>query len=171
MVSLILLAALALGQSPRALDVEFDAAQEAFVDRCQQSPNPFQAQIDQLDSDRYAERAKAGAKLAAIAATDPSTARWIMRARAAERRAEVRYWLNRTLRTACRCDRCEGAGHCAKYDPLSVNPALYQAEPCRRCGRCEWQHGGQWIAEGIYGNLPCPECSGTGTHWRHWSVD
>ena len=154
----------------RALDVEFDAAVEAFVDRCQRIANPYQSLINRLDADRYADRQAAGAELAAIVAADPSAARWLVRARAVERRPEVRYWLNRTLRAAYRCDRCDGRGYCAVFDAERPEPALYSGVPCRRCGRTEWQHGEQWI-DGAYTHYACADCRGFGTHWTHYAVD
>ncbi len=183
----------------RALDVEFDAAVEGIVVSWERgagssewragsgergaknnrsvlptphSPLPtLQSLIERLDSDRYAERAKAGAELAAIVAGDPSAARWLFRARATEYRPEVRYWLNRTLRAAYRCDTCDGRGYCAVYVAPGPSDPFTGGQPCRRCGRNEWQHGAQWLAEGVYGPMACAACGGSGTYWNHCAVD
>ncbi len=153
----------------RALDVEFDAAVESFVAQAAPAaiPEPYGSLIERLDSDSYKERAEAGGRLLA----DSAAGRWLLRARAVERRPEVRYWLNRTLRQLDRCDHCDGLGYCAKYDPAKADLAIYQSEPCRRCGRNEWQHGGQWVADGIYRPLACAACGGSGTYWNHYAVD
>jgi len=155
-----------------AIDVEFDAAIEAWAVRSSlaTSHQPLATLVNALDSDRYAERAKAGAQLAAIVSADRSAVRFLLRARAVERRPEVRYWLNRTLRVAYRCAACDGLGYCATFTPTAPEPALYSGVPCRRCGRTEWQHGPQWN-EGAYTHLACDQCHGAGTHWNHYAVD
>ncbi len=159
----------------RALDVEFEAAVEGWIVRSgmQRTTDngPLTRLIERLDADRYAERAKAGAELAAIVAGDPSAARWLFRARATEYRPEVRYWLNRTLRAAYRCDTCDGRGYCAVYVAPGPSDPFTGGQPCRRCGRNEWQHGAQWLAEGVYGPMACAACGGSGTYWNHCAVD
>jgi hypothetical protein len=187
--------------SPRALDLNFAAAVEETVAEfsvpsSQLATGNWQlaALIDRLDADRYADRERAGAKLLAActaanpknqiprtkmgisdldlgASADPSAVRWLLRARAVERRPEVRYWLNRILRSANRCDTCDGLGYCATYRPVASEAPAYSGVPCRRCGRSEWQHGEQWIGDGCYGRLACEDCHGLGTYWTHYAVD
>jgi len=152
--------------SPRALDLEFASAVDGFVDSCQHSPNPFKALIDQLDSDHYKSREKA-----AKALLDANADRWLIRARIAERRPEVRYWLNRILRAVYRCERCGGLGYCPTFEPVASEAPAYSGVPCRRCGRSEWQHGEQWIGDGVYGRPACDDCRGLGTYWNHYAVD
>ncbi len=164
--NLLLLLALALGQSRESLDLEFAAAVEASIAPHRAIPEPYDSLIERLDSDRYSERAAAGKAL-----QTKDAERWLIRARVSERRPEVRYWLNRILRAVNRCEACDGLGYRAKYDPLITGLGIVQGEPCQRCGRNEWQHGSQYIADGVYGYLACPGCDGAGTYWRHWAVD
>jgi len=157
----------------RALDLEFAAAQEGWIAsfNWQLATGNWQLLIDRLDADRYADRAKAGAKLTAVCATDPSAARWLLRARSVERRPEVRYWLNRTLRAVYRCETCDGFGYCTEYRAVASEQPAFTGIPCRRCGRTEWQHGLQWTPDGRYEHLACADCHGFGTHWTHYAVD
>jgi len=89
----------------------------------------------------------------------------------AERRPEVRYWLNRILRAVYRCERCGGLGYCPTFEPVASEAPAYSGVPCRRCGRSEWQHGEQWIGDGVYGRPACDDCRGLGTYWNHYAVD
>jgi len=158
---------------PRALDVEFDAAVEGFVAELPRvtAPQPYLAAIEALDADAYRDRQAAGARLAAMCAADQATTRFLVRARAVERRAEVRYWLNRILRAAYRCGRCEGLGYCATYVPLVAGAPSEYGQPCRQCGQTEWQHGAQWNNGVEYEHSPCAECGGSGTLWNHYAVE
>jgi hypothetical protein len=168
--------------APRALDVEFAAAVEEVVARCQvpgaSGPSPELATgnsklatfLDALDADRYSDRARAGARLLALCQTDPTAQLRLLRARAVERRPEARYWLNRILRDLNRCAMCAGAGYCSEYRPTAGEQPAYSGLPCRQCRRFEWQHGLQWI-EGTYSYLACSDCHGSGTHWNHYAVD
>jgi hypothetical protein len=165
--------------SARAVDIEFVSAVEGMVvgggwqAAGQSISEPYGSLIEQLDSDRYSERAKAGARLLALCTNDQAGERFLLRARATERRPETRYWLNRLLRQIERCETCDGAGYCTEYRPTPAldNQPGYLGTPCRRCGRPEWNHGWQWIEGSRYGYLACAECLGFGTHWIHYAVD
>ena len=136
--NLLLLLALALGQSRESLDLEFAAAVEASIAPHSAIPEPYDSLIERLDSDRYSERAAAGKAL-----QTKDAERWLIRARVSERRPEVRYWLNRILRAVNRCEACDGLGYCAKYDPLSMNPGIVSGRAVSAVRAIEWQHGGQ----------------------------
>jgi hypothetical protein len=174
--------------APRALDLDFAAAVEAWAAGVAgvRLPEPYGTLVEQLDADRYTERAAAGKKLFEIcavpprssdlgfgASADPSALRWLVRARAVERRPEPRYWLNRILRQLNRCETCDGAGYCPEYRPGPESPdrPAYVGVPCQRCRRFEWQHGWQWVEGARYGYLACPDCNGFGTYWTHYAVD
>lgn len=176
--------------APRALDLDFTAAVEAWVAgvAAVRLPEPYGTLVERLDADRYADRAAAGKKLFEICASragssdsglrasaDPSALRWLARARAVERRPEPRYWLNRILRQLNGCETCDGAGYCPEYRPGPESPdsarSGYVGVPCQRCRRFEWQHGWQWIESNRYGYLACPACNGFGTYWTHYAVD
>jgi hypothetical protein len=162
-----------------ALDLEFAAAVEASVagdysrtgEKYSRIPAEYSRLIDRLDSDRYADRARAGAKLAAFIAADPSAVRSLLRARAVERRPEARYWLNRILRAANRCERCDGLGYCATYRPGGLDAQAFPGVPCRRCGEPEYRHGSVWVDGEQRDHLDCAACGGSGTYWNHWAVD
>jgi hypothetical protein len=157
--------------SPRLLDLEFTSALESWVAQaCYGSvPDQLRRLVDGLDSDSYLERRAAGNRLLARCLASPSEVRLLMRARATERRPEVRYWLNRLLRQLHRCQRCEGLGYCAQYRPAN-GAAANDWAPCQRCGRFEWNHGWIWEQD-TYVRSSCPECHGLGTYWLHYAVD
>jgi len=167
---LILAMVLCAQLSPQALDLEFSAAVESFAAQATRGaiPEPYGSLIDRLDSDIYKIREKA-AKALLETARPSRMSGMLMRARSGEHRPEVRYWLNRILRDLNRCQRCEGRGYCAQFDPAQVADQ-WGGCACRRCGRNEWQHGEQWI-DGDRGHYPCNDCNGLGTHWAHYAVD
>ncbi len=174
--------------APRALDLDFTAAVEAWVTGVAgvQLPEPYRSLVARLDAERYADRAAAGKELLEIcssplgasdwgvgASADPLAVWWLIRARAVECRPEPRYWLNRILRQRNRCETCTGVGHCPEYrqGPESPDRPAYVGIPCQRCRRFEWQHGWQWIEGERYGFLACESCAGSGTYWNHYAVD
>jgi hypothetical protein len=163
--------------APRVIDLEFAAALEGWVAGVLSAPLPqaYQTLVDQLDADSYTDRAAAAKRLQALVAADPSGCgeRWLLRARATERRPECRYWLNRLLRERERCASCDGLGYCSEYRPASVpaDQPAYLGVPCQKCKRSEWQHGWQWIEGCRYGYLGCEACGGSGTYWIHRGLE
>jgi hypothetical protein len=157
----------------RALDLDFGSVVETWAAHavCAAVPGPYRVLIDGLDADRYLDRERAAGKLAALCSADPAAHRWLLRARAVERRPEVRYWLNRLLRQLERCEACDGAGYCPEFRPSATEQPAYGGALCRRCGRSEWQHGLQWIEGCRYSYLACGACGGSGTYWNHYAVD
>jgi hypothetical protein len=155
---------------PAAIDLEFAAAVESFVACTPDGAIPADVRVllDALDGDRYANRQEAGKTVLSRCSTSI-----LLRARALERRSEVRYWLNRTLRDLNHCAVCDGAGYCTEYRPESFDPAQpkYVGVPCLRCKRFEWQHGWAWQPGDHYGYLPCENCAGSGTYWNHYAVE
>jgi hypothetical protein len=159
----------------RVLDLEFTAALEAWVAKVghEAIPARYTKLIDQLDADRYGDRVDASKQLHELCTADASGKRWLIRARAVERRPEARYWINRLLRQLNGCETCDGAGYCPEYRPAPppADQPAYVGVPCQRCKRFEWQHGWQWIEGCRYGFLACEECGGSGTYWNHYAVD
>jgi hypothetical protein len=161
----------------RVIDLEFTAAVESWVANAfgVRLPEPYQTLVDRLDADGYTDRAAAAKRLEMLVAAELSGSgqRWLLRARAIERRPECRYWLNRLLRDCERCSSCDALGYCSEYRPASVpaDQPTYYGVPCQKCRRSEWQHGWQWIEGCRYGYLACEMCGGSGSFWNHRGLE
>jgi len=152
----------------KAKDLAFAAAVEDMA-KGAPLPSEYASLVEQLDSDVYKKRASAGKRLLELCRHDKQGERWLMRARLTERRAEVRYWLNRLLRTLHVCETCGGWGYCRAFEPSEGD-----AGRCRKCGQPSSRHGAQqqWV-DGDYRRTerPCDNCRGEGSAWPHVSVD